>query len=79
MPIITPSVKSLLHGRLVVQVRVTVDATGKVIKAESLSHGLVHEAILQTALRAALLWKFEPARRDDHPLPSEARVEFIYH
>ena len=70
------SLRSVILNPSVIQIKVSIDETGKVIRATLLSHELVPPALLSEALAAAHQWKFQPARVGDHALPSETILHF---
>jgi hypothetical protein len=56
-----PNVISMLSDRVQIDVRARVDATGKVVHAESLaSKSVLNQYLATAALSAARLWRFEP-------------------
>jgi hypothetical protein len=61
-----------------VSIRVAIDENGKVLKAEPLPQQNVHKLFVSEAVRAAMLWKFQPARRGDKPVPSESVLNFSF-
>lgn len=61
-----------------VAVRVAIDESGKVLKAEPLPQQNVHKLFILEAVRAAALWKFQPARRGDKPVASESILNFSF-
>jgi TonB family protein len=70
--------RSLSLKPTVVAVRVTIDKTGKVQKVEPLPQGNIHRLFIMEAVHAAQLWKFQPARRGDEPVPSESVLRFTF-
>jgi len=61
---------------VVVEVKVFIDASGKVTKTEPLTHA---NPVLITASRsAATLWTFQPARRDGQNVASEMVLRFKF-
>lgn len=62
----------------VVAIRVTIDKTGKVLKAEPLPQESAHKLFIMEAVHAAALWKFQPARRGDEPVASESILHFTF-
>ena len=60
-----------------VDVKVWIDETGQVTKAELLSDH-VDTDIAGIASNAAYKWTFEPARLSDHPVPSEMVMHFHF-
>ena len=70
--------KSVALKPTIVDVRVTVDANGKVLKAEPLRPENIHRLFLREAADAARLWRFHPALRGDQPVSSELVVRFTF-
>ena len=70
--------RSLSLKSAIVAVRVTIDKTGKVQKAEPLPEGNVHQLFIMEAIHAAQLWKFQPARRGEEPVPSQSLLRFTF-
>lgn len=70
--------RSLSLKPTVVAVRVTIDKNGKVQKVEPLPQGNIHRLFIMEAVHAAQLWKFQPARRGDEPVPSESVLRFTF-
>jgi outer membrane biosynthesis protein TonB len=62
-----------------VEIRVVIDATGRVVRAEALSRGgnLV-EYLSAIASDAARKWRFAPALRGTEPVPSETILQFQF-
>jgi TonB family protein len=60
MPEVSTSARRTIHGKIVVRVRVKVDATGNVENAK-LESGHVSKYFSRIALEAARNWKFSPA------------------
>ena len=62
-----------------VKVRVNVDATGKVIGAESVGKGNpISESLAGSAVAAVKRWQFEPARRAEENIPGEIVLSFTF-
>lgn len=72
------NVKALLSQEVQVQVKVSIDETGKVVRAEPLPQKGIGGFLGVTAANAARLWKFEPARRAGQPVASEAVLQFHF-
>jgi protein TonB len=76
-----PALPAALRGAIwkatVVDVNVSVDATGNVVKAEAATKGgnpLLRDAAVQAARR----WKFQPAQFDGHAVPANIVVQFKF-
>src|ERR1035438_8025764 len=61
-----------------VGVRISVDASGSVVKAEAVPKPGLHPALRDEAVKAASWWKFQPARLNGHPVPAEIVVQFNF-
>jgi TonB family protein len=79
---VVPVVPILLRGQLwnttVVDVRMSVDASGSVVKAEAVPKPGLHPALRDEAVKAARWWKFQPASFNGHPVPAEIDVRFNF-
>ena len=60
------------------EVRVTIDKTGRVTHAEAVTHAGVNKLVLEQVVAAARSWTFTPARRGDDPLSSEFVLQFYF-
>ena len=69
--------KPLLSKPKTVEVRVSIDKTGKVVKAEPLPSDAL-PLMIAPAVRAAMDYKFKPARRGTEPIPSETILQFVF-
>ena len=78
---ITPEVsrgaQRTVHGRIKVEVRLSVDAAGNVSQAKLLSAG-PSKYFADQALAAARQWKFTPARANGDAVPSEWLLRFHF-
>jgi hypothetical protein len=61
-----------------VQVRVTIDPSGKVVKTTPIGRTPTNFPLIDAALRAARYWVFEPARENGHPVTSEMVLKFEF-
>jgi protein TonB len=73
-----PELKSLVYKPRVVEIRVAIDKSGKVVKAEPVPQEGVHQFLINAAVRAAQLWKFQPARQGDQPVAGELVLQFVF-
>ncbi|MBM3773561.1 MAG: hypothetical protein FJW37_00170 [Acidobacteria bacterium] len=76
-PLAPPEVALQLDHEVPVKLKVYIDETGRVEKAEFLS-GEERDQLSRVARTAAHLWRFAPARLDDHPVPSEMVLNFVF-
>jgi TonB family protein len=78
-PELPPNVRGMLSQEVQVEIKVTVDANGRVTRAEPVaSKGAIAEYLGKAAATAALVWKFEPARIDGKPAPGELILQFRF-
>jgi hypothetical protein len=77
-PAFPPELRNLIGKRMVVEVKLTIDKNGKVFKAEAIPQGNISKYWLNSAVDAALTWKFKPARSNSEPVWSEAIVQFVF-
>jgi hypothetical protein len=78
LPAIPQSVRRLITKTLTVQVNVSLDATGKVVKATPIEQKGLSGWLSTTEANAARAWRFRPARRGSVSLPSETRIDFVF-
>jgi hypothetical protein len=77
-PTFPPDLRNLIVKRIIVEVKVTIDKNGKVTKAEGIPQAGVNQYWLNSAVDAALAWKFKPARSNREPVWSEMILQFVY-
>lgn len=78
-PELSAMAKGMVTREVVVQVRVVVDATGRVTAAEPVpGKGAVSGFLGKSAATAAKLWRFDPAQADGKPVPSEVVLVFRF-
>ena len=78
-PILPSGARSAVKSEVEVQIKVEIDAFGRVVKAEPLPVTEPVSGFLVSAARnAALLWRFEPARRGDQAVASQLILKFQY-
>ncbi len=79
---ILPSLPPLLRGvfwkATMVEVNVSVDATGSVVKAEAVAKPGLHPLLRDAAVDAARRWKFKPAQFDGHAVPANMVLQFNF-
>ena len=73
---LTPAQRSFLSRPVVVEIKVFIDASGKVFKTEPLTH--TSPVLITAARSAAILWKFQPARREGLSVASEIILRFKF-
>jgi hypothetical protein len=78
-PVLSAAVRNLIAMLEEVDVKVRIDETGRVVDAERMpSRVPVSSSLVDAARKAAMLWRFEPARRGDEPVPSDLVLKFQY-
>jgi TonB family protein len=66
------------RGAVEVQVRVHVDATGKVVRATPVQRTVANYEFVNSATAAAMSWLFVPAKDNGRPVASEAVLTFKF-
>jgi hypothetical protein len=78
-PAVPPSLHSMIPAALSIEVKVEIDTEGRVVSAAPVDVVTPAQKLLAPeAAQAARLWRFEPARRNQEPVPSEARLKFDF-
>jgi protein TonB len=77
-PTFPPELQSLAVTRKVIEVTVTIDKTGTVTNAEAIPQKNTSLFLINSAVSAARLWKFQPALRDNKPVASESVLQFVF-
>jgi hypothetical protein len=79
-PVVPASIKPRLHGSVPVEVRVKIDARGRVTSAVPVvkPHTNLDIFLASRAVYAAKEWRFEPARQGNHPVPSSQIIHFVF-
>ncbi len=79
---VVPTVPTLLRTvtwkLTAVDVNVSVDASGRVVKAEVAAKPGLHPLLIDAAVQAALQWKFQPAQFNGHPVPANIVLQFNF-
>jgi protein TonB len=77
-----PALPTALRGAIwkatVIDVTVSVDATGNVVKAEAVAKAGLNPLLRDAAVQAARRWKFQPAQFDGHAVPANIVVQFNF-
>jgi TonB family protein len=74
------SIKPRINGTIPIDVRVRIDAEGRVTAAAPVvkqPSGL-HAYLAGRAVEAARLWRFEPARENGKPVPGSETIHFVF-
>lgn len=78
-PVLPAAVRNLIDTLVEVDVKVRIDENGRVVSAERMpSRAPVSSSLVDAARKAAMLWRFEPARRGNEPVPSDLVLKFQY-
>ena len=79
---VAPHFPTILRGVIwkptTVDVNVSVDASGSVVKAEVAAKPGPNPLLGEAAVQAALQWKFQPAQFNGHPLPANIVLQFRF-
>jgi protein TonB len=79
---VVPPVPTLLRAvtwkLMAVDVNVSVDASGRVVKAEAAAKPGLHPLLRDAAVQAALQWKFQPAQFNGHAVPANIILQFNF-
>jgi periplasmic protein TonB len=78
VPALPTSLRGAIWKATVVDVTVSVDATGNVVKAEAAAKVGLNPLLRDAAVQAARRWKFQPAQFDGHAVPANIVVQFNF-
>ena len=79
MPRIPATVpKPNIYSPITVEVQISIDKTGKVVKATPVPKKGANPVLVLAAVDAARRWTFQPARIGDQPLASEMTIGFNF-
>ena len=78
IPALPTSLRGAIWKATVVDVNVSVDATGNVVKAEAVQKAGLNPLLRDAAVQAARRWKFQPAQFDGHAVPANIVVQFNF-
>ena len=78
VPKITESIKTALTRAVAVQVKLSIDAKGRVVKTEPVAPRGVNPLLVDAAMEAGRFWTFQPALVGTRPVPSEMVVTFNF-
>src|SRR5262249_24886643 len=78
-PVGPPSLHVFLTRQINIEVRLSIDATGKVVQAQA-QHidGALEASLARIAVDAARLWRFAPAIQDGRPVASATNIQFTF-
>jgi len=78
-PVVPRSLKAMITREITMEVNLSIDADGKIIKAEAATGGgILQTSLGKLAVEAARLWKFQPARLGNRNVPGEVRIQFQF-
>lgn len=79
-PIIAAGVRPRIAGTIPVDVRVHVDERGRVTSAAPVTkpHQGLDAYLAESAVKAARLWRFEPATENGKPVPGTQTIHFVF-
>jgi hypothetical protein len=78
MPRFPAELKSLLVNNTAIEIQVSIDSHGKVVRAEPIPMQTAHRMLIQAALEAARSWTFRPATLGATAVSSEMTLEFDF-
>jgi hypothetical protein len=79
LPTVSANLLRLASPSVIVHVKVQIDDQGKVVRAESLTHGAgLVDTLAGAAVEAARHWQFVPARRGNQNVVSETVLNFTF-
>ena len=79
-PVVPASIRPRIHGSIPLDIRVKIDAHGRVTSAVPVSkpHSGVESFLATRAVYAAKQWRFEPAREDGKAIPGTEIIHFVF-
>ncbi len=78
-PVVPRSLKAMITREITMEVNLSIDADGKITKAEAATGGgILQSSLGKLAVEAARLWKFQPARLGNRNVPGEVRIQFQF-
>jgi len=78
IPPLPPLLRGVLWKLTTVDVSVSVDASGNVVKAEATPKPGLHPLLRDAAVQAARRWKFQPAQFNGHAVPANMVLQFNF-
>lgn len=78
VPTFPAELQTFTVKRTVIEVKVTIDKRGQVSKAEAAAQNNLNQYLVNSAINAARLWIFQPAKLGNDPVPSEAVLQFVF-
>jgi hypothetical protein len=78
-PAVPTNLRSLIREDTSLEVEVRIDTQGRVVSATPLNASNSSQKLVSSsAVQAALLWRFEPARKNRQPVPSVTVLKFDF-
>jgi hypothetical protein len=79
-PVVAAGVRPRIKGIVGIDVRVEIDAKGRVISAKPVTkqHSGLEEYLAGRAVQAAKQWRFEPARENGQPVNGTQVIHFVF-
>jgi TonB family protein len=79
-PVVPASIRPRIHGTIPVDVRVKIDAQGRVVSAipATRAHSSLETFLEARAVAAAKQWRFEPAREGGKAVPGSEIIHFTF-
>jgi hypothetical protein len=79
-PVVPASIRPRIHGSIPIDVRVHIDARGRVTSAIPVvkQKGGLNSYLASRAVYAARLWRFTPARENGRSAPSTQTIHFVF-
>jgi hypothetical protein len=78
-PVIPITIRSAIPDAVGIDVRVSINAEGKVVGATPLDMvNSIQKLLVSSVVQAALGWRFSPAQRNGQPVESETVLHFDF-
>jgi outer membrane biosynthesis protein TonB len=79
-PVIAAGIRPRIKGTIAIDVRVHIDARGRVVSAAPVTrqHSGLDQYLAGRAVRAARLWRFEPARESGKAVEGTQILHFVF-
>jgi protein TonB len=78
VPALPAALRAAISKATVVEVNMSVDAKGNVVKAEAVAKAGLNPLLVDATVQAARRWKFQPAQVDGHAVPANIVVQFKF-
>jgi TonB family protein len=79
-PVIAAGIRPRITGTTAIDVRVHIDERGRVVSAAPVAkpHQGLNAYLADSAVQAARLWRFEPARENGKAVPGTQTIHFVF-